>query len=154
MFLTISDQPSQSKSKLDNLQLILNVIFMMFWVKDPQLKMYFKLVWYQMSHCYLCSKSKTNMKKWYFGDFRAIYFLALNKKDPVLLFKRTHLGTLSTYVVIKNFKYKNVFLLFILVLYGPWRSTRSTSGDSQKHYCPLKSIEYYAKFGTNNKLSL
>ena len=37
-----------------------------------------------MSHYYLCSKTKTNMKKWYFGDFRAIYFPALNKKDPVL----------------------------------------------------------------------
>ena len=48
------------------------------------LKMHFKVVRYQMSHCYLCSKSKTNMKKWYFECFIPDYFPALNKKDPVV----------------------------------------------------------------------
>ena len=37
-----------------------------------------------MSYCYLCSKSKTTMKKWYFECFIADYFPALNKKDPVV----------------------------------------------------------------------
>ena len=36
--------------------------------------MQFKLVKYQMSHCYLCSKSKANMKKLYLEDFIADYF--------------------------------------------------------------------------------
>ena len=47
------------------------------------LKMHFKLVRQQISHCYLCSWSKTNMKKGYFEYFIADYFPALNKKDPV-----------------------------------------------------------------------
>ena len=47
------------------------------------LKIHFKVVRIQMSHCYLCSKTKTNMKKWDFGYFIADYFPALNKKDPV-----------------------------------------------------------------------
>ena len=37
-----------------------------------------------MSHCYLWSKSKTNMKKWHLENFIADNFLALNKKDPVV----------------------------------------------------------------------
>ena len=45
----------------------------------------FKMVRYQMSHCYVCSKSKTNIKKWYLDDFRANNFPALNKKDPVVV---------------------------------------------------------------------
>ena len=36
-----------------------------------------------MSHCYLSSKSKNNMKKRYFEYFIADYFPTLNKKDPV-----------------------------------------------------------------------
>ena len=36
-----------------------------------------------MSHYYLCSKSKTIMKKAYFELFIADYFPTLNKKDPV-----------------------------------------------------------------------
>ena len=36
-----------------------------------------------MSHYYLCSKSKTIMKKSYFEYFIADYFPTLNKKDPV-----------------------------------------------------------------------
>ena len=38
------------------------------------LKMLFKLVRYQMSQCYLGSKSKTNMEKLFFEDFTADYF--------------------------------------------------------------------------------
>ena len=38
------------------------------------LKTQFELVWYKMSHCYLGSKSKTNMKKLYFEVFIANYF--------------------------------------------------------------------------------
>ena len=49
-----------------------------------QLKFHFKLVSFQMSQCYLSSKSKTSMKKWYFEYFIADYFPALNKKDPVV----------------------------------------------------------------------
>ena len=37
-----------------------------------------------MSHYYLCSKSKANMKKSYFEYFLADLFPTLNKKDPVL----------------------------------------------------------------------
>ena len=37
-----------------------------------------------MSHYYLCSKSKTIMKKSYFEYFIADYFPTLNKKDPVV----------------------------------------------------------------------
>ena len=44
------------------------------------LKIHFKVVRIQMSHCYLCSKTKTNMKKWDFGYFIADYFPALNKQ--------------------------------------------------------------------------
>ena len=44
------------------------------------LKMHFQVVRYQMSHCYLCSESKTNMKKLYFEYFTAYYFPTLNKK--------------------------------------------------------------------------
>ena len=40
-----------------------------------------------MSHYYLCSKSKTIMKKSYFEHFTADYFPTLNKKDPVYLRK-------------------------------------------------------------------
>ena len=47
------------------------------------LKMHLKVVRYQMSHFYLCSKSKTIMKKSYFVYFIADYFPTLNKKDPV-----------------------------------------------------------------------
>ena len=47
------------------------------------LQIHFKVVRYQMPHSYLCSKSKTNMKKWYFEYCIEDYFLALNKKDPV-----------------------------------------------------------------------
>ena len=49
------------------------------------LKIHFHVVRYQMSHCYLCCKSKTNMKKWYIEYFIADNFPALNKKDPVYL---------------------------------------------------------------------
>ena len=49
-----------------------------------QLKMHLKVVRYQMSHYYLCSKSKTIMKKSYFEYFIADYFPTLNKKDPVV----------------------------------------------------------------------
>ena len=48
------------------------------------LKMHLKVVRYQMSHYYLCSKSKTIMKKSYFEYFIADYFPTLNKKAPVL----------------------------------------------------------------------
>ena len=41
------------------------------------LKIHFHVVKYQMSHYYLCSKSKTYMKKWYFEYFIAVYFLSL-----------------------------------------------------------------------------
>ena len=37
-----------------------------------------------MSHSYLCSKSKTIMKKSHFVYFKADYFPTLNKKDPVV----------------------------------------------------------------------
>ena len=37
-----------------------------------------------MSHYYLCSKSKTIMKKSYFEHFIADYFPTLNKKDPLV----------------------------------------------------------------------
>ena len=47
--------------------------------------MWFKLVRYQIPHCYLCSKSKTNMKKWYFEHVTANSYLSFNKKDPVFL---------------------------------------------------------------------
>ena len=47
------------------------------------LKMDFKVVKYQMSQCYLSSKSKNNTRKWYFEYFIADYFPTLNKKDPV-----------------------------------------------------------------------
>ena len=42
-----------------------------------------------MSHCYVCSKIKTNIKKWYLEDYRANNFPALNKKDHVsiIMFK-------------------------------------------------------------------
>ena len=40
-------------------------------------KIHFHVVKYQMSHYYLCSKSKTYMKKWYFEYFIAVYFLSL-----------------------------------------------------------------------------
>ena len=46
-------------------------------------KMHLKVVRYQMSHYYLCSKSKTIMKKSYCEFFIADYFPTLNKKDPV-----------------------------------------------------------------------
>ena len=46
-------------------------------------KTQFELVRYKMSHCYLGSKSKTNMKKLYFEDFIANYFSPFNKKNPV-----------------------------------------------------------------------
>ena len=36
-----------------------------------------------MSHYYLRSKSKTNMKKWYFEYFIAVYFLSLFYDHPV-----------------------------------------------------------------------
>ena len=36
-----------------------------------------------MSHCYLSSKSKNNMRKWYFDSFIADNFWSFNKKDPV-----------------------------------------------------------------------
>ena len=47
------------------------------------LKMHSKVVRYQMSHCYLCFKFKTNLKKLYVECFMAVYFPTLNKKDPV-----------------------------------------------------------------------
>ena len=47
------------------------------------LKMHFKMVRHQMSHCYLSSKSKNNMRKWYFESFIADNFWSFNKKDPV-----------------------------------------------------------------------
>ena len=47
------------------------------------LKIHFKVVRYQMSLSYLCSKSKTNMKNSYFEYVITDYFPALNKKDPV-----------------------------------------------------------------------
>ena len=46
------------------------------------LKMHFKVVRHQMSHCYLPSKFKNNTRKWYFEYFIADYSQALNKKDP------------------------------------------------------------------------
>ena len=49
------------------------------------LKIHFKVVRHQMSHCYLSSKSKNNTRKWYFEYFIADYFPTLNKKDPVLI---------------------------------------------------------------------
>ena len=48
------------------------------------LEMCFKFVRYQMPHCYLCSKSRTNMEKWYFKHFIANSYLSFNKKDLVL----------------------------------------------------------------------
>ena len=36
-----------------------------------------------MSHCYLSSKAKNNMRKWYFESFIADNFWSFNKKDPV-----------------------------------------------------------------------
>ena len=47
------------------------------------LKMHFLVIRYQMSHCYLCFKSKTNMKKWYFEYFIADYFLSLFYEQAV-----------------------------------------------------------------------
>ena len=47
------------------------------------LKMHFKVVRHQMSHCYLTSKFKNNTRKWYFEYFIADYFPTINKKDPV-----------------------------------------------------------------------
>ena len=47
------------------------------------LKMHFKVVRHQMSHCYLPSKFKNNTRKQYFEYFIADYFPTLNKKDPV-----------------------------------------------------------------------
>ena len=47
------------------------------------LKMHFKVVRYQMSHYYLHSKSKTEIKKWYFDYFIADYFLSLFYEHPV-----------------------------------------------------------------------
>ena len=38
-----------------------------------------------MSHCYLSSKSKNNMREWYFESFIADYFWTFNKKDPVVI---------------------------------------------------------------------
>ena len=49
------------------------------------LKMHLKVVRYQMSHYYLCSKSKTTMKKSYIEYFIADNFPTLNKKDPVVV---------------------------------------------------------------------
>ena len=48
------------------------------------IKICFRLVRYQIPQCYLFSKSKTNMKKWYFDHFTANSYLSSNKKDPVL----------------------------------------------------------------------
>ena len=48
------------------------------------LKMHFKGVRHQMSHCYLSSKSKNNRRKWYFEYFIADYFPTLNKKRPCI----------------------------------------------------------------------
>ena len=47
------------------------------------LKMHFLVIRYQMSHCYLFFRSKTNMKKWYFEYFIADYFLTLFYEHPV-----------------------------------------------------------------------
>ena len=47
------------------------------------IKICFRLVRYQIPQCYLFSKSKTNMKKWYFDHFTANSYLSFNKKDPV-----------------------------------------------------------------------
>ena len=58
-------------------------LFTFFW--GHPVERCFKMVRYQMSHCYFCSKSKTNINKWYLEDFRANNFPALNKKDPVFL---------------------------------------------------------------------
>ena len=60
-------------------------------------KMHFKVVRYQMSHCYLCSKSKTNMKKWYFDHFTANSYLSFNEKDPVPPLPSAH-STFSSYL--------------------------------------------------------
>ena len=46
---------------------------------------WFELVRYQMPHCYLGSKAKTNTKKWYFELFIANSYLSFNKKDPVFM---------------------------------------------------------------------
>ena len=46
-------------------------------------KMHFKVVRYQMSHCYLYFNYKNNIKKWYLEYFIVDYFPTLNKKDPV-----------------------------------------------------------------------
>ena len=47
------------------------------------LKMHLKVIRYQMSHCYLCFKSKPIMKKSFFELFIVDYIPTLNKKDPV-----------------------------------------------------------------------
>ena len=49
------------------------------------LKMRFEVARDQMSHFYFSSKSKNNMRKWYFEYFIADYFPTLNKKDPVVV---------------------------------------------------------------------
>ena len=49
-----------------------------------------------MSHHYLCSKSKTIMKKSHFVYFKADYFPTLNKKDPVVYIDASSLTQDST----------------------------------------------------------
>jgi len=61
------------------------------------LKMHFKVVRHQMSHCYLSSKSKNNMRKWYFESFIADNFWSFNKKDPVVLVKENEEIKLQSY---------------------------------------------------------
>ena len=59
------------------------------------LKMHFLVIRYQMSHCYLCFKSKTNMKKWYFEYFIADYFLSLFYEQAVEIVKYTRDNVLA-----------------------------------------------------------
>ena len=59
-----------------------------------------------MSHYYLRSKSKTNMKKWYFEYFIAVYFLSLFYDHPVLDTRKS--GQISkSYHRILTYRMKN-----------------------------------------------
>ena len=56
---------------------------------------WFNLVRYQVPHCYLCLKSRTNMEKLYFEQFIANCYLSFNKKRPCRSF--TYLSLYQQY---------------------------------------------------------
>ena len=85
-----------------------------------------QVVRYQMFHCYLCSRSKTNMKKWYFEYFIADYFLSLFYEQAVVFW------TISNNI---NKEWED-----IISGYQKWKNTQ-TGGLNQRPFAKMRTTD-------------